>query len=165
MEEKRDQEFIGCMEEGNSGEAMDGIEGSDQNRKEVLEAIQAGESALKSLEKAYDYLGSAGGWGLFDMFAGGLLSSMVKHSKLDDAKEEMESAKRKLAVFRKELEDVSSFPDFQINVDGFLRFADIFLDNFFVDWAVQSQISKAEEDVYAAMTKVRGVLGKLRQML
>lgn len=139
--------------------------GSEQHTKEIMEAIQAGESALASLKNAYEYLGSAGNWGFFDIFAGGMMSSFIKHSKLDDAKEEMETAKSKLAVFHRELKDVATFPDFNIDVSDFIKFVDIFMDNFFVDWAVLSKISKAEEDVYGAMTKVREVLADLRGML
>lgn len=151
------------MEENRTEEA--GLMTPEQRQREVREAIQAGEAALSSLNRAYEYLASAGSWGIFDMFAGGLFSSMIKHSKLDDAKDQMEDAKRKLSSFRKELRDVSEFPDFEINVDGFLKFADIWLDNFFVDWAVQSKISQAEKDVYGAVLKVREILAELRQML
>lgn len=58
--------------------------------KEIREAVQAGQRALISLNDAERYLDSAGGWGLWDMFGGGFLSSMIKHSKMDDAQRSME---------------------------------------------------------------------------
>ena len=53
----------------------------NQMKKEVQEAIRAGEQALQSLNGAGEKLGSAEKWGIFDMFAGGFsaaISSMLR---------------------------------------------------------------------------------------
>lgn len=136
----------------------------EQRKRELAEAVAAGEAALNSLQRAYDFLASAGNWGIWDMIGGGMFSSFIKHSKIEQANREMEDAKRKLAAFRRELADVSDFPDFHVEVNGFLGFADIFMDNLFVDWAVQSKVRKAQEDVYAAMGQVRTAVDKLRRI-
>lgn len=141
-----------------------GLMTPEQRKKEIAEAVAAGEAALSSLKAAYELLGSAGSWGIWDMLGGGMISSLVKHSKIDGANREMEAAKRKLANFRRELADVASIQEFHIDVSGFLGFADVFLDNLFVDWAVQSKIRKAETDVYAAMEQVRSVLVRLKTL-
>ena len=75
-------------------------------RREMMEAIQAGERALNSLKTAQSQLRSAGNWGIFDMFGGGLFSSAVKHSKINDASRCVENAKRDLQIFQRELKDV-----------------------------------------------------------
>lgn len=49
----------------------------------------AGNRALKSLRNAQDSLNSAKNWGLWDMFGGGFISTMAKHSKMDSAKQNM----------------------------------------------------------------------------
>ncbi len=54
----------------------------NQYRVEIQEAIDAADRALEDLERAKKSLGSAKGWGLFDMFAGGFISSMIKHLSL-----------------------------------------------------------------------------------
>ena len=51
--------------------------------KEKREAIDAGNKALESLRTAKENLDSAHNWGLFDMFAGGLISSLAKRSKMN----------------------------------------------------------------------------------
>ena len=76
------------------------------DKKEIREAILAGEAALDSLEKAAEKLQSAKNWGLFDMLGGGMFSSFVKHSRIDEASGYMEEAKRKLAAFERELRDI-----------------------------------------------------------
>lgn len=45
-------------------------------RREMKEAIDAGERALSSLRMAQEKLNSAGNWGLFDMFCSRLSCSI-----------------------------------------------------------------------------------------
>ena len=68
-------------------------------QKEKREAIDAGRKAISSLETARDNLNSAKNWGLVDMFGGGFFTTMIKHSKIDQAKENMEQAKYDLRNF------------------------------------------------------------------
>ena len=57
--------------------------------KEKREAIEAGRRALNSLQAAKENLNSAKNWGLVDMFGGGFFTTMLKHSKMDQAKRNM----------------------------------------------------------------------------
>ena len=61
--------------------------------REMQEAIDAGESALRSLKEARESLGSARGWGLLDIFGGGTISGLVKHMKVTDARNSLDKAK------------------------------------------------------------------------
>ncbi len=63
-------------------------------RKETQEAVNAGNQALRSLYAAREKLGSARNWGIYDMFGGGFISTMIKHSKMEDASGLMEQAKQ-----------------------------------------------------------------------
>ncbi len=53
----------------------------EQYRREVQEAIDAADRALYSLERARKSLGSARGWGIYDMFAGGFVSIETEAGK------------------------------------------------------------------------------------
>ena len=75
--------------------------------KEKREAIEAGRKALNSLSAAKENLNSAKNWGLVDMFGGGFFSTMLKHSKMDHAKQNMDQAKYDLRNFSRELNDVN----------------------------------------------------------
>ena len=134
-------------------------------RKEVQEAVQAGERALQSLYTAKEQLNSAKNWGIFDMMGGGLFSSLFKHSKIDRASADIEEAKRQLAVFKRELEDVSISEDFSVGIGDGLRFIDTFLDNVFADVVVQSRINSAIERLDKVSGQVRGILTKLYSLL
>ena len=138
---------------------------TQMDQREIREAIQAGEAALRSLERAKGKMGSAKNWGIFDMMGGGLFSSLFKHSKIDRASADIEEAKRQLAVFKRELEDVSISEDFSVEIGDGLRFIDTFLDNVFADVVVQSRINSAIERVDKVSGQVRGILTKLYSLL
>ena len=103
--------------------------------KEKREAIEAGQRALSSLRTAKENLNSAKNWGLVDMFGGGFFSTMLKHSKMDQARQNMEQAKYDLRNFSRELNDVNVACNLNINTGDFLSFADIFLmDLLWIGW-------------------------------
>ena len=97
-------------------------------QKEMSEAIQAGENALCSLRAAREELQKAGNWGIVDLFGGGFITNLIKHSKMDNASHLMENAKYDLKKFQKELRDVTINTDLSIDCGGFLTFADFFWD-------------------------------------
>ncbi|QNM07075.1 hypothetical protein H9Q78_13115 [Qiania dongpingensis] len=130
--------------------------------REVCEAIEAGEQALYSLKCAEDQLGSARGWGVWDMFGGGFFASLIKHSKIDDAREEIERAKLHLLKFQKELSDIQVPMEFKVEIGSFLTFADFFFDGLVADWMVQSRIQEAREQVEDARMRVEEILMSLR---
>ena len=107
---------------------------------EIREAIEAGNRALDALNEAMGHLKTARGLGVWDMLGGGFLSSLLKHSKMDDAQQAMQYAQQELQDFSRELADVQMYVDVQVNFDGLTRFVDMFCDSFFVDWMVQDQI-------------------------
>lgn len=132
--------------------------------KEVREAVAAGERALGSLRNAQKCLDSAKNWGIVDIFGGGLVSSLVKHSKMDDAAGYLEEAKNDVQRFQRELQDVSVSMDLRMEIGSFLSFADIFFDNPFVDVMVQSRIGEARDQVDEAIARVESLLVDLRRM-
>ena len=132
-------------------------------RKEMNEAIQAGERALYSLKNAEEKLNSAGNWGIFDMFGGGLFSTIIKRSKMDDAQNLMETAKTDLMIFQKELKDINIPLNLRVEVGSFLSFADFFFDGFVADYLVQSKITDAKSQVSDAIYRVEQLLRELKR--
>ena len=129
--------------------------------KEKQEAIDVGNKALRSLRKAQENLSSAKNWGIFDMLGGGFISTMVKHSKVDQAKENMEQAKYDLRSFSKELNDVNIACNLNIETGDFLSFADWFFDGLIVDWMMQDRINQASQQVEEAIRRVEDILRQL----
>ncbi len=134
---------------------------SYNQKKETMEAIQAGERALTSLRCAQSCLSSARSFGVWDIVGGGFLSSMLKRSRMNEAKANVEQAKYDLQRFSKELSDVSMYCDLHIETGDFLSFADWFFDSFLVDWLMQDRIRKAEQQVSEAIGRVEAIVKQL----
>ena len=132
--------------------------------KEKSEAIEAGQRALNNLYTARENLNSAKKWGLVDMFGGGFFTTMMKQSRMDQAKRNMELAKLALRNFSKELNDVNIACNLNLDMGDFLTFADYFFDGFAVDWMVQDQINKARNQVEEAIQRTKDALTQLQHM-
>ena len=131
--------------------------------REIREAIDAADNALVHLKSARKYLDSAGNWGLLDTFGGGLISGVMKHSKMGSAEREIDEARYALQTFSKELRDVSGYSSIHIN--DFLTFADFFFDGFLADILVQSKISEGKKQCDEAIRRVSGIRRELEARL
>ncbi|MDY4204144.1 hypothetical protein [Porcincola intestinalis] len=130
--------------------------------KEIREAVRAGERALEKLKEEQRQLNSAGNWGLVDIFGGNTISGIMKHMKVNNASCCVDDARRDLAVFRDEFEDIRDIDNLQVDLDGFLTFADFFFDGFVADIFVQSKIRKGQQQVQEATRRVEEILRQLR---
>lgn len=136
----------------------------NNREKEIREARLAGQEALDCLNRAADSLKSAGNWGIVDMLGGGLISTFVKHSKMNDANALVQQARSALKRFQKELTDVENVAEFHIETGDFLSFADYFFDGIIADWLVQSRINEARTQVENARQKVMYIMGQLNSL-
>ena len=130
--------------------------------KERQEAVLAGERVLDSLRDAEHFMGSARLWGIVDLFGGGGLSGLLKHSKINDASRSLERAKADLRSFQRELGDVAGIENMQVDISGFPTLADFFFDGLVADWLVQSKIQNARRQVAEAISRVEQILSALR---
>lgn len=153
---------------GADGEEMLRLEERDayleNQKRELSEAITAGNHALSTANQVLSSLDSAEGWGTWDLFGGGLISDLAKHSHLDEAQSAIEHLQSQLRQFKTELADVTIHADLQVNVDGFLRFADYFFDGLFADWAVLDKISQSKSQVQGTKNQIESVLSRLSSM-
>ena len=131
--------------------------------KEKREAIEAGESALRSLREAKHELNKARGWGIYDIVNGGLLTTLIKHSKINKAEHLVNEAKWELSKFAKELQDVENVTGGNFGIGDFATFADFFFDGMLADFYVQSKINRARAQVDEAIRRVESVLMELRR--
>ncbi len=133
--------------------------------KEIEEAISAGEVLLQSLYRVRDHLQSASSWGTWDILGGGFIATMAKHSKIDDAKNEISAAQGYLRSFYRELQDVGTTISIDIEIGSFLTFADYFFDGLFADLTVQSKINDSKIRVKNTIDDVGHMLDKLRNQM
>ncbi|WP_314851786.1 hypothetical protein, partial [uncultured Solobacterium sp.] len=112
---------------------------------DITEAIFAAEDALQHLYQAKKFLKKARNWGLFDIFAGGFITSIIKHNHIENAQEEIRYAKVALENLTRELQDVGDYITVDIEIDTFAKVTDYLLDNFVSDIYVQSKINNASQ--------------------
>ena len=137
----------------------------ENQKKELQEAISAGKAAMSIADTVLSKLDSAEGWGTWDLVGGGLISDLAKHSDLDQAQSYVESLQVQLRRFKTELADVTIHADIQVNIDGFLRFADYFFDGLFADWTVLDKISQSKTQIHKTRGQIGSVLSKLDELL
>jgi len=173
-----EKEYISVLKEkSNAVKAAGGIQAEEilkteerlafleSQKKELQEAILAGNRAKGTADNVLNSLSSAEGWGTWDLLGGGLLADVAKHSHLDEAQSSIERLQSNLRQFKTELADITINADFQVNIDGFLRFADYFFDGLFADWAVMDKISQAKNQVYSTKSQIDNVLLRLNDMM
>lgn len=134
-------------------------------QKELREAEEAGRQALFQLDGAIGHLEDAEGWGTWDVFGGGLLSDVMKYSRLDDAQQQISQVGSALRRYRAELEDVARTVEFDVKPDNFTQTVDIFFDNMFTDWAVLDRIRRSRDQMLDLESRVQSIQdGLLRDL-
>ena len=158
---------IDSQKAANLSEVSDKQAELKHNINEVQEAINAGENALIALNGMLSSLKSAEGWGTWDMLGGGTIATMVKHSKIDEAKDAASGIQSSLSSFNRELADVSqiSSVNLGINISGFETFADYFFDGLISDWMVQSKIENSLNNATETYRTVENIIYRLQSEL
>ncbi|WP_392542547.1 hypothetical protein [Oryzobacter telluris] len=131
---------------------------------EVDEALAAGRRALASLEAAQGDLGSADSWSAYDTwFGGGLISSSIKHDRIDRAAARIQEAQRAVADFTRELADTGPTERLQahLGITPMTRTLDVWFDNIFTDLSVRSRIKDSAARVDEAARAVREAVARL----
>ena len=134
-------------------------------KQEIREAISAGYSARSTADRILSELEDADGWNTWDILGGGgIITHMAKHSHLDEAQDLVQELQSQLRRFKTELADIQISANMQVNIDGFLRFADYFFDGLFADWAVGDKISQSLSSVSNTKSEINRMLNKLNDM-
>lgn len=135
--------------QGNAGLELKKIYAQIETQQRMIidinEAMKAGSTALQSLDNVIAGLQQAHNWGQWDMSGRNPMSNHLKYTAVDKAKDWAYEANRQLKIFEKELLDVyRRIPeDFQLHLDSFNRFIDVFFDNLITDWIIQQKIYNA----------------------
>ena len=140
------------------------VQSGNNLNKEVGEALNVGQRALNSLYQAREELKSARNWGYLDMLGGGMLVTFAKHSRINNAVNCLNQAKRDLQSFSKEVQDVDAFEGVDLGLGDFAVFADYFFDGLIADFYVQSKINEASSQVETAIERVNALMNRLQNM-
>lgn len=132
--------------------------------QELDEALAAAYAAASALSAAAGELASARSWSTYDtFFGGGMISSMAKYDRLDQATALLVRADRSLHALGTELRDVGMTDVFQLDIPEGRRFFDVWFDNIFSDWAVRDSIRAAIAQVEDMRARVATIVTTLAQ--
>jgi len=131
--------------------------------RELREAVSAGRSAVNSLDSAISALRGAESWGTVDLIGGGLLTTAAKHGRVDEARRWIHQAQQRLRRFRRELADLESRVEIDIQMGAFETFADYFFDGLIADWIVQSKIRNSLDRTIEMRRHVKTTVNTLQR--
>lgn len=131
----------------------------------INNSIQIINQILAKLEIAIKKFTHARNWGFFDIFGGGFLTDLIKHSNLNAASYEMNEINNLLQKLRIELNNVVIPGDYSMNNFSFSTMADFFFDGLICDIYMQSKIMNslnALKDLQEKLFELRNKLTSLR---
>ena len=131
---------------------------------DLAEAREAGIRAATSLDAALRELGSADSWSAYDTwFGGGMVSSAIKHERIDGAGRLIAQAQDALVDLARELDDVEGVTGLRadLGISPTARTFDVWFDNVFSDLSVRSSIKDSLSRVESASAAVRDAMLRL----
>ncbi len=117
------------------------------NKKEIQDVLVIIDELLPLVDQAENKFRSARNWGFLDIFGGGFIVDLIKHSKLGSASEIMNRINYLLQDLQRELKEVVMPTDFSMNTASFATFADFFFDGILADVYMQSKIISSMEQI------------------
>lgn len=129
--------------------------------KELREAIEAADGALRHLSCADRLLRSSGRWGCLDLLGGGILVTLLKHAEMGDARRELSAAQDAVRAFGRELRDVACLMDVNLDTSDLMAAADLFLDGPLADMLMQLRIGEARERIASAIGRITAIREEL----
>lgn len=123
-------------------------------KQKIEEAIDVGQQTLNSLQSAQIKLDSAKSWIVLEGFGGSLLTSMMKHMKISDTQEYVETAKQDILKLQVMLKSIVMPEEVRTRTGMYIAFATFFLDGTVDEYMVKSNVNSAQEQIADAIRLV-----------
>lgn len=134
------------------------------NEPQVNEALALTNQLINLTTQAERQLSSARNWGFIDVLGGGLITDIIKHSKLSNAKSTMDEVNYLMQRLQQTLGRINFPADYRMNVGGFATFADFFFDCGIVDALMLSKIWTSLNEVQKLKNKLYDLRGRLERL-
>jgi len=103
-------------------------------------------------------------WGFLDLFGGGFLTDLIKHSKLGNASRLMNEINYMLRDLQRELKDIVIPTDFSMDTMTFATFADFMFDGLLADAYMQSKIMSSLAQVEELQRRLQELDRRMEQL-
>ncbi|MCK8058383.1 MULTISPECIES: hypothetical protein [unclassified Fusibacter] len=128
---------------------------------EYAEAIMATSQVQRQASLVLEVLSKAKDWSTYDMIGGGMIATMMKRERMDDAKHKIDQLNYLIGTMTKELKDIGLHTVSGIDFKS-LSVADYFFDGIFVDLSVHHQIKDAMEKMDRLQNSTNQALAQLK---
>ena len=130
--------------------------------RELDEALIAARRARDRFDEVLRVLDSAESWATFDLFGGGFVTDMVKHSKIDEAHGLMRQADDAVRRLQRELADVGLVAGVDsVGVTEGTKLMDMFFDDIFSAMSVRRSV----QDARARCRRAREAVQRVERLL
>ncbi|MDL2206503.1 hypothetical protein LJC33_06275 [Eubacteriales bacterium OttesenSCG-928-N13] len=131
----------------------------------IAHLVELAENARIELERALSSLDRARSWSIFDMLGGGFISGIIKHNRMDEAAEHVESAREYIECLQYAYQQTQLAADLHLDIGDFARFADIFFDGLFADVYMHSKINEYKGKIESALRQLNQMIRHLNQAM
>lgn len=119
---------------------------------------------LPLIDEAEQKFKSARNWGFLDIFGGGLLVDLIKHSKINSAGNIMNDISYLLGQLQNQLQNVRIPTDYKMQTGGFSTFADFLFDGAIFDIYMQSKIMNSIDEIRRLRNRLYSLMDMLGKM-
>ena len=130
----------------------------------INHAIEITNELIPLVREAESKFKGARNWGVIDILGGGLITDLIKHSKLNSAGNLMNRINYKLGELRGVLGGIQAGGDYSMHVGGLVTFADIFFDGALSDIWMESKILSSLSEVKKLRHKIEQLRSDLLRM-
>ena len=130
---------------------------------QTYDGIRSAEYALDHLNRALDLLNNARGWGIADILVGGVLITLAKRKKMDQAKDELQKANTYIGRLVNNLEANYRQNYLDLETEGWTNVFDYF-GLFVSDFYVQTKIKDAIRQIKETITKLEAIRDRLYEL-
>jgi len=134
---------------------------------EIKQALNAAAKVELTAQEALKALESASSWATYDAFMrGGIISHMVKYSRIDNAEQNFHKLSSQLRCLKSELSDVDGLimPELK-EISSGQRVVDFWFDNIFTDLSVRRKVNDNAEQISNLLRSIKAIESALKSKL
>ncbi|MCQ2573925.1 MAG: hypothetical protein MJ182_08515 [Treponema sp.] len=137
---------------------------TEMEKHEINDCLVIIDRLMPLISEAERQFSSARNWGFLDMLGGGLITDIIKHTKLSRAAGCMNEINYLLRDLERELKDVKFTTDYSMNTGSFSTFADFLFDGILADTYMQSKIMNSLDQVRELHHRIEYIQTRLLDM-
>jgi hypothetical protein len=139
------------------------LESNYHLKKELEEAIEAGNICANLIIQVIGHLEKVRNWGSFRKSGRSGMQRMMNRDSIDRARNLSFQVKHHLQLFDRELRDIGQRLNFNFDTIQFSDFTDFFFNNIITDWILQQKLASALSSVNQTLQHVKIIIANLEQ--